>query len=229
LRAPFEGDHQYFSGNADDRDNTLTKAVDLTGAATAALQLQGRYTIEEEYDYLYFEVSTDGTTWTPVDGTVNGEPIGTDGAEPPRPALDGTSNGAWVPITIPLDAYAGQKINVRLHYKTDGGLSAGGFFGDNFTIVKDGTAAEVDGAGRPDLDGEGLQRGRCLDHRRVRQLLHRGQPHVRVVRQVPEDRSVQLRRPGAAELGGALPVPERSVDLVRQLVLERQQHQRAPG
>jgi immune inhibitor A len=146
VGAPFAGENQYFSGNADDLDNTLTKAVDLTGATTAALDLQARYSIEEDYDYLYFEASTDGTTWTPLPGTVNGEPIGTDGAEQGRPALDGSSDGAWVPISIPLNDYAGRQISVRLHYKTDGGLSAGGFFGDDLTIVKDGVAADVDGA-----------------------------------------------------------------------------------
>ena len=156
LGAPFEGEGQYFSGNADDLDNKLTKAVDLTGVTAASLELQGRYNIEEEYDYLYFEVSTDGTTWTPVDGTVNGEPIGSDGANPPRPALDGSSADAWVPISIPLNAYAGQKISVRLHYKTDGGLSAGGFFGDNLSIVKDGVA-ETDGAeGDPTWEADGF-------------------------------------------------------------------------
>ncbi|WP_456237632.1 immune inhibitor A domain-containing protein [Actinoplanes oryzae] len=146
LGAPFAGTKQYFSGNDDGLNTTLTKTVDLAGKTTAALDLKGRYEIEEGYDYLYFEASTDGTTWTALNGTVNGQPLGTDGGQNPRPAISGSSGGAWQDIHIPLDAYAGKSVQVRLHYLTDGGVSAGGFFGDNLTITANGTAISTDGA-----------------------------------------------------------------------------------
>ena len=64
----------------------------------------------------------------------------------------------------------------------------------------------------------------------VRQLLHRREPDLHVVRQVPEDRSVQLRlRQHPAGLGRALPVPERPADLLLGHLAVGQQHQRAPG
>jgi immune inhibitor A len=158
LGAPFAGSKQYFSGNADGLNTTLTKAVNLTGATTASLDLKGRYNIEEGYDFLYFEVSADGgSTWTAVDGTVDGEPIGTDGGAPGRPALDGSSNGAWQNFHIPLNAYAGKNVQVRLHYLTDGGVSAGGFFGDDLTVTVNGTATSVDGAeGTPAWTAKGF-------------------------------------------------------------------------
>ncbi|WP_189080261.1 immune inhibitor A domain-containing protein [Mangrovihabitans endophyticus] len=147
LGAPYAGDKQWFSGNDDGLNTALTKSVDLTGATSAALDLKGRYSIEEGYDYLYFEASTDGgSTWTALDGTVDGQPLGTDGGDPARPALDGSSDGQWRSIDVPLTAYAGQTIQVRLHYLTDGGVSEGGFFGDDLTITVDGTATDVDGA-----------------------------------------------------------------------------------
>ena len=147
LGAPFAGASQYFSGNDDNLNTTLTKTVDLTGATTASLDLKGRYSIEEGYDYLYFEASDNGgTSWTALDGTVNGAPIGVDGAVPPRPALDGDSGGAWTDISIPLTAYAGKSVQVRLHYITDGGVSAGGFFGDDLAVTVNGAAGVADGA-----------------------------------------------------------------------------------
>jgi immune inhibitor A len=146
LGAPFAGTKQYFSGNDDNLNTTLTKSVDLTGATSASFDLKGRYNIEEGYDYLYFEGSTDGTTWTALNGTVDGAPLGVDGAVPPRPALGGDSGGEWKNISIPLTQYAGKKVQVRLHYITDGGLSAGGFFGDDLTITTNGVAGAVDGA-----------------------------------------------------------------------------------
>ncbi|WP_369819661.1 immune inhibitor A domain-containing protein [Actinoplanes sp. TFC3] len=158
LGAPFAGTKQWFSGNDDNLNTTLTKSVDLTGKTSAALDLKGRYNIEEGYDYLYFEGSADnGTTWTPLNGTVNGAPLGTDGGNPGRPALGGSSNGAWQDIHIPLDQYAGKNVQVRLHYLTDGGLSAGGFFGDNLTITTNGVAGPVDGAeGTPTWTAKGF-------------------------------------------------------------------------
>ncbi|KXK62606.1 protease [Micromonospora rosaria] len=144
--APFEGTKQFFSGNDDDLNNTLTKTVDLTGKSSAALTLKGRYDIEENYDYLFFEASVDGgTTWTSLAGTVNGAPIPPISNSDPRPALDGSSGGEWVDINLPLDFAAGKVTQVRLRYQTDGGVSTGGFFGDALTVVADGATVSVDG------------------------------------------------------------------------------------
>ncbi|MEV6348003.1 immune inhibitor A domain-containing protein [Actinoplanes sp. NPDC051851] len=144
LGAPYDGSKQFFSGNADDLNVSLSKTIDLTGKSSGSVSLQGRYSIEDDYDYLYAEVSTDGSTWTRIDGTVGGSPFITDGSG--SPAISGSSDGAWVPVEVPLDAYAGQSIQFRLHYVTDGGVSAGGFFGDDLTVTADGATVDVDGA-----------------------------------------------------------------------------------
>ncbi len=143
--APFEGSKQYFSGNEDSLDSRMTRTFDLTGKSSAALSLKGKYSIEPGYDYLYFEASTDGgKTWTDLDGTVNGTPIGEDGNG--RPAISGSSEGAWTDINIPLTSVAGKVAQVRLHYVTDLGVSLGGFFGDAITVTADGQTVFSDGA-----------------------------------------------------------------------------------
>ncbi|WP_239082530.1 immune inhibitor A domain-containing protein [Actinoplanes teichomyceticus] len=145
LGAPFAGSKQFFSGNADDLNNSLSKTIDLTGKSAASVSLQGRYAIEEDYDYLYFEASTDGgANWTKLDGTVGGEPFRKDGSG--SPALTGSTGNAWVPIEVPLNAYAGKSIQFRLHYVTDGGVSEGGFFGDELTVTADGAVLSTEGA-----------------------------------------------------------------------------------
>ncbi|GAA2890588.1 protease [Actinoplanes cyaneus] len=158
LGAPYDGTKQYFSGNADDLDNSLSKTIDLTGKTSASVSLQGRYSIELDYDYLYFEASTDGgATWTKLDGTAGGEAFPRDGAQVPQPALTGSSENAWVPIEVPLNAYAGKKITFRLHYVTDGGASEGGFLGDDLTVTADGATVDVDGAeGTPTWAADGF-------------------------------------------------------------------------
>ncbi|WP_433307459.1 immune inhibitor A domain-containing protein [Actinoplanes sp. CA-030573] len=136
--APFEGSRQYFSGNADDLRNSMTRQFDLTGTTAPALTLKARYNVEEDFDYLYVRASLDGQKWTALDGTVNGEPFGRDGANPPRPAVTGSTDNQWVDMSVPLNAYAGKKVYLQFYYRTDGGYSAGGFFSDNLQVV-DGT------------------------------------------------------------------------------------------
>ena len=144
LGAPFTGTKQYFSGNKDNIDTSLSKTVDLTGATSAAVTLKGRYNIEADYDYLYVEASTNGgSTWTALNGTVGGAPFISDASG--RPAISGAS-ATWTDIVVPLVAYAGQKPVVRLHYVTDGGTSSGGFFGDDLAVVINGAAGTPDGA-----------------------------------------------------------------------------------
>ncbi|MBD3005694.1 immune inhibitor A domain-containing protein [Streptomyces sp. 5-10] len=142
--APAEGSRQWWSGMGDDLKNTLTRSVDLTGKSKASLDLQGWWDIEENYDYLYAEVSTDGgANWTPIDGTADGKAIPRDAGD--KPALTGTS-GAYKKLSFPLDAYAGKKIDLRFRYQTDGGVAQKGFAADAITLTADGAPVFSDGA-----------------------------------------------------------------------------------
>ena len=145
--APFEGTKQYFSGNDDDLDNTMTRTLDFTGKTSAALSMKGRFNIETGYDYLFFEASLDGgKTWAALPGTVNGKPIPPVSNTDPTPGLTGSSAGKWVDINIPMDAAAGKIVQFRFHYVTDGGVASGGFFGDAITVTADGQTLLSDGA-----------------------------------------------------------------------------------
>jgi immune inhibitor A len=145
LGAPFAGTKQFFSGNADGLDTSLSHDIDLTGKTSGSVTLKGRYNIEQDFDYLYFEASTDGgTNWDRLAGTLNGAAIPNDPSG--KPALTGDSGGNWADIAVPLNAYAGKAIKFRLHYVTDGGVSAGGFFGDELTITANGATVLADGA-----------------------------------------------------------------------------------
>ena len=136
IVTPAEGESQWWSGSGNDLKNTLTRSVDLTGKSSASLTLDGWYDIEADYDFLYTEVSTDGgANWTAVDGTFDGQPIQRDGSD--KPALSGTVD-AYGKLVYPLDAYAGQKIDLRFRYQTDGGLAMKGFTADEIAVTADG-------------------------------------------------------------------------------------------
>ncbi|WP_130510279.1 immune inhibitor A domain-containing protein [Krasilnikovia cinnamomea] len=142
---PYAGQKQFFSGNTQKLNSTLTRTVDLSGATSASLRLKGRYDIEQNYDFLYVEASTDaGRTWTALDGTVGGAPFARDGSKT-TPAITGASAN-WTDVVVPLNAYAGKKPQVRLHYKTDAAVAKGGFLADNLTVVVNGVAGTPDGA-----------------------------------------------------------------------------------
>jgi immune inhibitor A len=141
---PAEGATQWWSGSGDDLKNTLTRSVDLTGKSSAVLTLDGWYDIEANYDYLYTEVSTDGgANWTALDGTVDGQPIPRDGSD--KPALTGSIDG-YKKLSYSLDAYAGQKIELRFRYQTDGGVAQMGFAADEITVTADGAVVFSDNA-----------------------------------------------------------------------------------
>ncbi|MFD4559409.1 immune inhibitor A domain-containing protein [Streptomyces sp. NPDC058469] len=143
--APAQGATQWWSGSGNNLSNTLSRSVDLTGKASAALTLDGWYDAEADYDFLYAEVSTNGgTSWTPIDGKLaDGSAIPRDGSG--NPALTGTA-AAYQKLTYPLDAYAGQKIDVRFRYQTDSGVAQKGFTADEITVTADGATLFSDNA-----------------------------------------------------------------------------------
>ncbi|RCH68639.1 M6 family metalloprotease domain-containing protein [Streptomyces sp. SDr-06] len=141
---PAEGSKQWWSGMGDNLNNTLTRGLDLTGRSKASLDLSGWWDIEKDYDFLYTEVSTDnGATWNAIDGTADGKAITRDSSN--KPALTDAS-GAYKKLSFPLDQYAGQKIQLRFRYQTDGGAGGKGFTADAITVTADGAAVVTDGA-----------------------------------------------------------------------------------
>ncbi|GHH78619.1 protease [Kitasatospora indigofera] len=145
INTPFAGANEWWSGSADDLNVSVTRDVDLTGKTSAALTAKGWYDIEQDYDYGYAEVSTDGGAhWTALDGTYNGVAIPADPAG--KAGLTGTSGGNWGDLAYSLNAYAGQSVKVRFHYTTDGGVHLKGLALDNIAITADGATVFSDDA-----------------------------------------------------------------------------------
>ena len=227
--APASGEKQFWSGMGDDLSNSMTTDLALTGKSDATLTAKVRYSIEEGFDNAYLQTSDDGgETWTALDGTLDGQPLPKDASG--TPTFSG-EHPQWGNLEVPLTSVAGKDVKLRALYRTDGGLAEQGLFLDDIKVVADGATVLEDGAeAEGSWDVRRLQRRRRHDREGLRQLLPRRSPLVRQLRQVPEDRSVQLRlRQHQARLGGALQVRPRPAGLVLGHVPGRQQHQRAPG
>ncbi len=139
INTPFEGGNEWWSGSADNLNVTLARTVDLTGKTSAKLTAKAWIDLEQDYDFAYAEVSTDGgKNWSSLAGTLNGAAIVDN-------ALTGSTNG-WADLAFPLDAYAGKSVQVRFHNTTDPGVHNKGIALDNISVTADGAALFTDGA-----------------------------------------------------------------------------------
>ncbi|WP_019228257.1 immune inhibitor A domain-containing protein [Sedimentibacter sp. B4] len=129
ISDPYAGSNFYYSGSGDDLDNFMTKQIDVTSGT--AISAMVNYDIEEDWDYAYLVVSTDGgATWTNIetnlstDDDPNGQNYGN--------GITGTSDG-WVELIADLSAYEGP-ITIGFRYWTDGASGGVGFMVDDINI-----------------------------------------------------------------------------------------------
>jgi immune inhibitor A len=145
LGAPASGSAQWWSGDADDYNATLSRSVALP-ADPATLTFQARWNIEDcgpdACDYAYVEVDN-GSGFTPIAGsiTIAGEGNGIDGVR-----------AAYAPATFDLSAFAGQTVGLRFRYTTDGAVRGqdpalpAGIFIDDVAVTAGGSTVFSDGA-----------------------------------------------------------------------------------
>ncbi|WP_298350487.1 M14 family zinc carboxypeptidase [uncultured Dokdonia sp.] len=128
------------SGNYSDNENssiTLTDPIDLTQSTAAAISFYAKWDIENTWDYVQFEISTDnGVSWQPQCGNftsagTNAQPVG-------EPLYDGVQND-WVFEEINLSDYIGEVILARFRLVSDGAVTRDGFYYDdlNFSVITD--------------------------------------------------------------------------------------------
>ncbi|MDA0676931.1 MAG: immune inhibitor A, partial [Chloroflexi bacterium] len=151
---PYSGQTCWWTNAGDSIDTTLTRSVDLTGVNEATFQFVAWYAIEEDWDYAYVEVSTDGgTTWQilPTDNASTANPNGTAYG----PGITGHSEG-WVKKTVDLAQYTGSEILLRLEYITDDAIHDRGACFDDFAIP------EIDWSDATDNAGDWISAGFAL-------------------------------------------------------------------
>ena len=123
YNTPYSGEWEWWGGAGDNLDTTLTRTVDLTSQSSASLSAYAWYNIESGYDALFVQASADGGPWTSLIPT---------GAS--SPFLDGV-NEEWTPYTWDLSPFAGQQVQLRFRYATDGGVHFAGAFLDDIVVA----------------------------------------------------------------------------------------------
>lgn len=149
VNTPPAGEFEYHGGKGDETDHKMVTSVDLTGAASATLDFDTWYNIEENWDYAMVQVSTDnGETWNSLITPNTNSDIVEDGYPAIKenlPGYTGTSNG-WIHESISLNEYAGQAIQLQFRSMSDWGANLEGFFVDNIKVTADGNEIFFDGA-----------------------------------------------------------------------------------
>jgi immune inhibitor A len=156
LAQPHSGKDMWYSGADQDwADLRLTRSITAV-PADAKFWMWNDYVIEEDWDFGFVEVSTDGgTTWTEqkvYDET--GTLVSTkDGYSDPngrmkdfggkKYGLTGSTDG-WRHDYVDLSAYAGQNIQLRLRQATDAAFEERGWFADDFSLTSAGTSVWSD-------------------------------------------------------------------------------------
>ena len=129
---PYSGSYAFWSNKGDESDMTLTHEFDFSDVSGPIdFSFRTWYDLEEDYDYLYFEVSEDGEHWQIIT-----TPSGTD--EDPSGnsygwAYNNVTNG-WIEENIDLSQYAGKKISVRFEYVTDAAVNGEGMLIDDVRV-----------------------------------------------------------------------------------------------
>jgi len=137
---PFSGTFAFWSNKGDESDMTLTRSFDFSDhSGPLTLTFWTWYDLEEDYDYLYLETSSDGgETWQIVT-----TPSGTD--EDPSGnsygwaynALSG-GDGRWIQETIDLTEFAGNQVQIRFEYVTDAAVNGEGLLLDDIAVPEIG-------------------------------------------------------------------------------------------
>ena len=141
INTPHSGSYEWYAENADLKDVTLRRAVDLTGKSSASLSFWTWYDIEPGWDFAFLQVSNDGgATWKSMavpGSTSTHDPDAMPTIVNELPGLTGNSGG-WVQKTVSLSQYAGQNILVQFRHMTDWGTTLNGIFIDDVTITANG-------------------------------------------------------------------------------------------
>ncbi len=118
-------------GNNINKTITLMNPVSLSNTLASTLSFWAKWEIEDNWDYVQVEVSTDnGASWIPQCGKYT-QPGSSNQVN--EPLYDGFQS-TWVKEEIDLSDYLNQNIMIRFQIVSDGNSTEDGFYYDDFEI-----------------------------------------------------------------------------------------------
>ncbi|MEA2498346.1 MAG: hypothetical protein QOH26_751, partial [Actinomycetota bacterium] len=134
-----DGGYFAWSNRADELITWLQRSADLTDVDAAQLKFKYWFQIEEDWDYAYVRVSTDGGRTFEFQNTAecggrSTDPNGNNRSVAETGGITGDSAG-WQTCTLDLTKYAGKKVVIRFEYDTDQAVTEPGFVVDNVKLT----------------------------------------------------------------------------------------------
>ncbi len=149
------GDYAFWSNKGDESNMRLTREFDFTNiVGPITFTYWTWYDLEDDYDYLYLDASTDGETWQiiPTPSCTAEDPSETAMAA----EYNGSTNG-WRK-EVNLSNFAGQKVWLRFDYVTDAAVNGEGLLLDDMSIPAIGYSIDFEVAMRRLAGSEGFVR-----------------------------------------------------------------------
>lgn len=124
--------------NNDETIYNFTQQIDLTNATAANVSYYAKWEIETDWDYVQFQVSTDGgNSWIAQCGNYTNPGVGGNTIQPDNEPLYDGFQTEWVYEEINLSDYLGEIINLRFYLESDQAVREDGFYFDDFSISYD--------------------------------------------------------------------------------------------
>ncbi len=112
----------------------LGRSFELTATTAPVFTFDTSFNLEEDWDYTYVQISTDGSTWTNLLNE-EGEYATVDPNSSTAWMGEGGLTGAYEgSLTYDLSAYAGASVMLRFLYTSDAGVQNAGIWLDNFSL-----------------------------------------------------------------------------------------------
>jgi immune inhibitor A len=149
---PHSGRFAFWANKNDESDTTLTRTFNLTTySGPISLSYWTWYDIENGWDYVYLEASTDGVNWQTL-RTPSGTSDNPEGSNYGWGYTGSSGAGTfpiWIKETVDLTKFAGTNLTLRFEYVTDSNVTGEGFLLDDVSIPEIGyfTDFESDSAG----------------------------------------------------------------------------------
>ncbi|MFF7245820.1 immune inhibitor A domain-containing protein [Embleya sp. NPDC008237] len=156
FSTPHSGQKAWYSSNDQDwADVKLVRDIAVPTGSDVKFQWWSDYVLEEDWDFGFVEVSTDGgTTWTQLEVRNEAGTLVSTPPDYPDPngnlrrfhkstGLTGSSNG-WRHDQVNLTPYAGKNIKLRLGVDTDAATQEKGWVADDFSLTNGTTTVWSD-------------------------------------------------------------------------------------
>ena len=108
--------------------------LSFAGVVYPYVTFASKWSIEKNYDFIQFQISTDGISWHPLSGDYTTIGSGQTAQPSSEPGYDGYQED-WVNEFIDLAIFAHEpEVNIRFILSSDGSVEEDGFYFDDFSI-----------------------------------------------------------------------------------------------